>query len=202
MGFCHADRPGLQYSPADKPLQYLCSRRTEDPIQCVVAEGHAYQLLLTELTAVAYRTTEQQLIMIHAGLRGAIAFALALDFPSQNKHVRVCKHLYLIAPACGERRYFVQVILNTTMWVILFTIFVLGGTCTSALGMLNIEMGVESARNLHTRADAGVGFSGGLMRPTRFDCRPRRAGLKDQPALERARGAAAEDRPPRVRSAL
>lgn len=55
-------------------------------------------------------------------MRGAIAFALALDFPSQNKHV----------------------ILNTTMWVILFTIFVLGGTCTSALGMLNIEMGVES----------------------------------------------------------
>jgi len=65
---------------------------------------------------------KQQLIMIHAGLRGAIAFALALDFPSQNKHV----------------------ILNTTMWVILFTIFVLGGTCTSALGALNIEMGVES----------------------------------------------------------
>lgn len=65
---------------------------------------------------------KQQLMMVHAGLRGAIAFALALDFPSQNKHV----------------------VLNTCMWVILFTIFVMGGTCTTMLGILQIEMGVES----------------------------------------------------------
>ena len=65
---------------------------------------------------------KQQLMMVHAGLRGAIAFALALDSPSQNKHV----------------------VLNTTICLVLFTIFVLGGTCTTMLGVLRIEMGVES----------------------------------------------------------
>ena len=55
---------------------------------------------------------KHQLVMIHAGLRGAIAFAMALDFPSQNR----------------------PVIINATVWVISFTVFVLGGSCTTVLG--------------------------------------------------------------------
>ena len=65
---------------------------------------------------------KDQLVMLHAGLRGAIAFALALTFPSHNIHI----------------------VLNTTMWVILFTIFVLGGTTPSLLTVLNVDMGVAS----------------------------------------------------------
>jgi sodium/hydrogen exchanger 8 len=37
---------------------------------------------------------KDQIVMVHAGLRGAIAFALALTFPSHNIHI----------------------VLNTTMW--------------------------------------------------------------------------------------
>ena len=65
---------------------------------------------------------KHQLVMMHAGLRGAIAFAMALDFPSQNR----------------------PIIVNATVWVISFTVFVLGGTCTTVLSMLKINMGVES----------------------------------------------------------
>jgi sodium/hydrogen exchanger 8 len=65
---------------------------------------------------------KDQIVMVHAGLRGAIAFALALTFPSHNIHI----------------------VLNTTMWVILFTIFVMGGTCVPMLRMLNVDMGVKS----------------------------------------------------------
>eukprot|EP01052_Picozoa_sp_SAG31_P025836 SAG31_NODE_2293_length_5994_cov_2.611535_3_plen_1054_part_00 len=63
-----------------------------------------------------------QLVMIHAGLRGGIAFFVALGFPSQHIHI----------------------VINTCMWVILFTIFVLGGTCVAFLNMMNVKMGVES----------------------------------------------------------
>ena len=47
---------------------------------------------------------------------------MALDFPSQNR----------------------PIIINATVWVISFTVFVLGGTCTTVLGLLKIDMGVES----------------------------------------------------------
>jgi sodium/hydrogen exchanger 8 len=65
---------------------------------------------------------KHMLVMVHAGLRGAIAFALALKFPSQHIHV----------------------VINTCLWVILFTIFVLGGTCVAWLEMMGVEMGVKS----------------------------------------------------------
>lgn len=65
---------------------------------------------------------KHQLVMMHAGLRGAIAFAMALDFPSQNR----------------------PIIINATVWVISFTVFVLGGSCTTVLTALKINMGVES----------------------------------------------------------
>lgn len=61
-------------------------------------------------------------VMVHAGLRGAIAFALALKFPSQHIHV----------------------VVNTCMWVILFTIFVMGGTCVAWLNLMGVNLGVES----------------------------------------------------------
>lgn len=63
-----------------------------------------------------------QVVMLHSGLRGAIAFALALDFPSQHKHI----------------------VINTCMWVILFTIFINGGTTPSLLGALGVDMGCDS----------------------------------------------------------
>eukprot|EP01048_Picozoa_sp_COSAG05_P011986 COSAG05_NODE_1170_length_5624_cov_2.536360_5_plen_105_part_00 len=37
-----------------------------------------------------------------------------------------------------------QVVINNCMWVILFTIFVLGGTCVAWLNLMGVKMGVES----------------------------------------------------------
>ena len=62
---------------------------------------------------------KNQIVMFHAGLRGAIAFALALIFPSQH------------------RKY----VIDTTTWVILFSVFVMGGTTVPLLHSLNIPLG-------------------------------------------------------------
>ena len=60
-----------------------------------------------------------QVQMWHAGLRGAIAFASALAIPSQNRDTLV----------------------NTTSWICLFTIFVLGATTRPLLVVLKIPYG-------------------------------------------------------------
>eukprot|EP01049_Picozoa_sp_SAG25_P005798 SAG25_NODE_409_length_8424_cov_3.527928_2_plen_1303_part_00 len=62
---------------------------------------------------------KNQIVMFHSGLRGAIAFALALGFPSQH------------------RKY----IIDTTTWVILFTVFVMGGSTVPLLNALEIPLG-------------------------------------------------------------
>ena len=67
-------------------------------------------------------TKKHMFVMWWAGLRGAIAFALALHFPSQHIHV----------------------VISTTMWVILFTVFIMGGTCVSVLELMGVSFGVES----------------------------------------------------------
>ena len=61
-----------------------------------------------------------QMLMCHAGLRGAIAFALAINFPSHNMNL----------------------VVSTTMWIIIFTIFFMGGTTACMLKLLGIETGV------------------------------------------------------------
>jgi len=61
-----------------------------------------------------------QLQMWHAGLRGAIAYATSLSFPSQNR----------------------DTVVNATSWICLFTIFAFGGTTTSLLRYLQIPFGV------------------------------------------------------------
>lgn len=63
-----------------------------------------------------------QLQMWHAGLRGAIAYATALAFPSQHRDALV----------------------NVTSWICLFTIFAMGGTTTTSLQMLRIPYGEEA----------------------------------------------------------
>ena len=78
-----------------------------------------YNLCASEEKKVPFK---HQLVMIWAGLRGAIAFALALHFPSQHIHV----------------------IISTTMYVIMFTVFVNGGTCANFLELMDVNFGVAS----------------------------------------------------------
>ena len=78
-----------------------------------------YNLCASEEKKVPYK---HMFVMWWAGLRGAIAFALALHFPSQNIHV----------------------VISTCMWVILFTVFILGGTCVSVLELMGVEFNVAS----------------------------------------------------------
>jgi NhaP-type Na+/H+ or K+/H+ antiporter len=71
-----------------------------------------------------------QISMWHAGLRGAIAYALAVEFPSQNQGL----------------------VVTTTSFVCLFTVFVFGGTTTKLLDVLGIESGVQDSRENRARA--------------------------------------------------
>ena len=64
------------------------------------------------------------------GLRGAIAYALAITFPSHHQ----------------------DVIISTTSFVVLFTVFVLGGTTVPVLKKLNIRHGVEETHEDRERA--------------------------------------------------
>ncbi len=61
-----------------------------------------------------------QVAMWHAGLRGAIAYATSIAFPSQHR----------------------DQIISTTSMVILFTIFAQGGSITWLMGKLGIETGL------------------------------------------------------------
>lgn len=63
-----------------------------------------------------------QVVMWHAGLRGAIAFAVAFDFSNDN----------------GNR----SLVISTTCFVILFTVLVQGGTTQCVLTMSGVETGV------------------------------------------------------------
>jgi len=61
-----------------------------------------------------------QVTMWNAGLRGAIAFALAMEFPNVNKHQ--------------------YEMINTTMWVIITTIFLHGGATVPLLKLFKLRM--------------------------------------------------------------
>lgn len=65
-------------------------------------------------------TLRYQTQMWYAGLRGAIAFASALTFPTQNR----------------------TTIVNATSWICLFTIFAMGSTTTPLLKLLKVPYGI------------------------------------------------------------
>jgi sodium/hydrogen exchanger 8 len=62
-----------------------------------------------------------QVVMWHSGLRGAMAYALTIAFPSHNRGMLV----------------------NSCSMIILFTVFVLGGSTNAMLDLYNIEKGVD-----------------------------------------------------------
>ena len=71
-----------------------------------------------------------QLVMWHAGLRGAIAYATSIAFPSQHR----------------------DIIISTTSVVILFTIFLQGGSITHLLGCIGVQTGVDPEEAAQMRA--------------------------------------------------
>ena len=77
---------------------------------------------------------QNQIVMFHSGLRGAIAFALALAFPSQHR----------------------DDVIDTCNCVILFTVFVMGGTTVPLLIGLNIPMGCADDPEVLKLVDAKV----------------------------------------------
>jgi len=77
---------------------------------------------------------QNQIVMFHSGLRGAIAFALALAFPSQHR----------------------DDVIDTCNCVILFTVFVMGGTTVPLLVGLNIPMGCPEDPEVLKLVDAKV----------------------------------------------
>ena len=90
--------------------------------------------------------------MWHAGLRGAIAWALAIKFPSQNR----------------------DAIVAATTSVILFTTYVQGGTTMCFLKCMKIPMGAaadvqdDAARNSSTEgSESGSGGGSTSIRRAR-----------------------------------
>lgn len=65
-----------------------------------------------------------QIQMWHAGLRGAIAYSAALQFPSHHR----------------------DMVVNATAWICLFTVFVMGTTTTSTLRHLDIPYNIEQTK--------------------------------------------------------
>ena len=63
-----------------------------------------------------------QIVMVHSGgLRGAIAYSLAIGFPSQNQ----------------------PYVIDATIWIILITVFICGGSTVPMLKALGIQTGIE-----------------------------------------------------------
>jgi sodium/hydrogen exchanger 8 len=67
---------------------------------------------------------QHQVVQWHAGARGAIAFAIALTFPSQNR----------------------KVVILCTSAIIVFTVLVMGGTTVAVLDRLHIKMGHDPTK--------------------------------------------------------
>lgn len=81
-----------------------------------------------------------QLAMLHAGLRGAIAFSLALSFPTQHR----------------------DTVVNATALLCLVTIFVLGTTTVPVLDALRVPYGAASGGDLETKATATTDAAGAV----------------------------------------
>jgi NhaP-type Na+/H+ or K+/H+ antiporter len=77
-------------------------------------------------------TLKEQTVMWHAGLRGAIAFSIALHFPDNN----------------GLR----DPVIDCTSMIILLSVFCLGGTTKPLLNKMGIPMGVTDTHEDHLAA--------------------------------------------------
>eukprot|EP01012_Entosiphon_sulcatum_P046183 TRINITY_DN6193_c0_g1_i1.p1 TRINITY_DN6193_c0_g1~~TRINITY_DN6193_c0_g1_i1.p1 ORF type:complete len:611 (+),score=118.40 TRINITY_DN6193_c0_g1_i1:25-1833(+) len=90
-------------------------------VACVV--GRALNIFPLSIIANKYRTTKicrsHQLIMWFSGLRGAIAFTLALALPSSGEHLAVHRKL-----------------VTTTLFIVIFTIVFMGGGTIPLLALL------------------------------------------------------------------
>eukprot|EP01052_Picozoa_sp_SAG31_P016815 SAG31_NODE_1128_length_9755_cov_4.535004_4_plen_262_part_00 len=80
-----------------------------------------YNLCASEKNKIPFA---DQLVMVHAGLRGAIAFALALTFPTNHQ----------------------KYVIDATTWIVLITVFVFGGTTVPVLKGLGIQLGCDDER--------------------------------------------------------
>jgi len=115
-----------------------------------------------------------QVVMWHSGLRGAMAYALTIAFPSHNRGMLV----------------------NSCSMIILFTVFVLGGSTNAMLDLYNIEKGVDLTVQkdedveAETRARSGckARFLDFVRRSKRFllrpGVRPRSTALTEQERRE------------------
>lgn len=92
-------------------------------------------------------STKNQLIMWFSGLRGAVAFALSLNFPSVN--------------GSDDTR---RAVISTTLAVVLFTVIVLGGGTMPLLRLLRVEGADEDhSSNPHMRPRS---LDGGVRSPS------------------------------------
>ncbi|GMH96934.1 hypothetical protein TrST_g6260 [Triparma strigata] len=108
-------------------------------------------------------TKNEQVIMWHAGLRGAIAFSIALHFPDRC----VLKDddgewlvpldssggfVYECDPAKCENGCLRGAVIDTTSMIILLSVFMLGGTTKKMLDYMQIQTGVVDSHEEHKKA--------------------------------------------------
>lgn len=103
-----------------------CSQSGLPRLQILCLIGRAANIFPLARLANKYRRVKIpfkfQVIMWFSGLRGAIAFVLALDLPAQHfaEHYRV--------------------LVSTTLIIVLFTILILGGSTLPLLKMLRLHV--------------------------------------------------------------
>jgi sodium/hydrogen exchanger 8 len=93
-------------------------------------------------------------IMWHSGLRGAIAFSIAVALPWQ-----------------GEKRFLEDEIIGVVSFLIIVTVFVFGGTTQLMLGWMGIQCGVEDTHEAHVTAIKSIKKTGAakmMMNTIRF----------------------------------
>lgn len=87
---------------------------------------------------------KNQLIMWFSGLRGAIAFALSLNFPSSN--------------GSDDTR---RAVISTTLAIVLFTVIVFGGGIMPLLRLLRVESAQDEANAAASPPSSADGGDGG-----------------------------------------
>lgn len=108
-------------------------------VMCIACRAFSTALLANsynlfkKTTSRTYISRGFQVVTFWAGLRGAIAFAVAYDFPDDN----------------GNR----SLVISTTCFVILFTVFVQGSTTRFVMKKMNIETGCDGETTSEKRKD-------------------------------------------------
>lgn len=102
-------------------------------VRCITIFGFTYCINLKRTKSKI--SLNSQIMMVHAGLRGAMAYSLAVMFPSHNQSI-VTRYVF-------ESSFHFRV----TIWIVILTIFIQGCTTYDLLHFLHIPLNCNYSSN-------------------------------------------------------